>query len=118
MGISHFGQQKGSFTSLLPLYKEAIRCGFWLYSKETGKWYTPEEFYQEFKKEEYTNHRITLILENVVIRDPIGGIEAGHKQLHRLKEKNRVVEEDLEAKLEAFSKKAIDYYQKKGIIRS
>jgi len=55
-------------------------------------------------------------LENVVIRDPIGGIEAGHKQLQSLKEKNRVVEEDLEAKLEAFSKKAIDYYQKKAFL--
>lgn len=103
---------------MVPLYKEALRCGFWLYSKETGFWYTPEEFYLEFKKEEYTNHQITLILENIVIRDPIGGIEAGHRQLQRLKAKNRGAEEDLEAKLEVFSKRAIDYYQKKGIIRS
>lgn len=28
MGISHFGQQKGSFISLVPLHKEALRCGF------------------------------------------------------------------------------------------
>lgn len=118
MGISHFGQQKGSFTSLMPLYKEALRCGYWLYSRETGQWYTPEEFYSIYSKAEYTNHRISAILENIVIRDPIGGIEAGHKQLQKLKDKNRHDESALEAKLEAFAKKAIDYYSQKNIKRS
>lgn len=81
MGISRLDQQKGSFTSLVPLYKEGLGYGFWLYSKEKGRWCTPEELYEEFKKEEYTNHKITLILENIVIRDLISGIEARHKQL-------------------------------------
>ncbi|WEK17998.1 MAG: hypothetical protein P0Y49_14470 [Candidatus Pedobacter colombiensis] len=53
-----------------------------------------------------------------MIRDPIGGIEAGHKQLQKLKGKNRADESVLEVKLEAFAKKAIDYYSQKNIKRS
>lgn len=87
-----------------------------LYSRETRQLYTPEEFYSIYSRDEYTNHRISAILENIVIRDPIGGIEAGHKQLQNLKDKNRQDESALGSKLEAFAKKSYRLLQQKKIL--
>jgi len=42
--LSYHDSQKGSFTAMMPLIREARRQHMWLFNKHSGNWYTPNEF--------------------------------------------------------------------------
>ena len=105
--------QGGDFTSIIPLLKEARSTNMWIYSKNTGAWYTPDEFEAKHCKGEYNNHEVQKMLNGIVIRNPIAGIKAYHRQLDEQLEAmhNKTIE--LRTKAEEFNKKVMEYYQTK-----
>lgn len=113
--LSHNDQQPARFNRLIPIYKEALRAGMWLFHKELRKWYSPEEFYAEYENKELNNYMVTELLENMIIRDPIGGINAANKQLDEMEVQMQTEFRTVRNNLSAFSKKAISYYQQKTI---
>lgn len=109
--FSHNDLQPSSFSKISPIVKEAKLQKMWLYNKFSGNWYTPEEFQQKYQNGDYNNYDINNILENMVIRDPIAGISAFHKELDTRLEQMNIETRLLRQKGEAFEKKVIKYYQ-------
>lgn len=110
---SYWDRQKGDFTNVNILIKEAKRANLWIYSD--GKWFSPEEFEQRCTaKDGLTNREIEVILQRAKIRDPRAGITAAHKQLDEILAKFQKDTELLRNKLSEFNKKVIDYYQNKS----
>ena len=111
--LSHYEQQRGDFKKILPIVKEALLQKVWLYNKFNGQWYTPEEFQAKYENREYNNYQISSILENMVMRDPIGGNAAYHKEIDKKVAQHHREITTLKEKGEAFLNKVIEYYQKK-----
>ena len=102
------------FSRLWYIYSEALKCNCFIFDKSINKWYTPEVFREIYEKKEMTHTFISRLLTDLVIRDPIAGIQAAHKQLdQRLEAIKRDTEID-RLKLAEFSKMAIQYYQAKA----
>lgn len=112
--LSHHDQQLGDRKKLMPLVKEALLHKVWLYNKENGNWYTPEEFQAKYENTELNNYQITNILENMVMRHPKGGNIAYHKTIEQKTEQHRKEIDELRSKGESFLNKVIDYYQHKS----
>jgi len=109
--LSHTDQQRGDFKRLMPIVKEAMLHQVWLYNKQNGNWYTPEEFQAEFAGKEYNNYEIREMLENMVIRDPRGGNTAFQKAIRQKTEQYHQELNELTNKGEAFLNKVIEYYR-------
>ena len=109
--VSYYGEQKGDFTSITVLIKEARMANMWIWSR--NMWFTPDEFNQ-LLTDETTNDQIQRMLESAKIRDPRAGINAGFKQLDELLIKNVKETEELRNKLLEFNKRVIEYYQSKS----
>ena len=77
---------------------EAKRLGKWLFDPSYKKWYSPEDFTHVFT---YANAKEEF-LNQLQIRHPLEGIEAGFKQVT-----------ELQTKLHAFTISVIDYYMKR-----
>lgn len=111
--LSHHDQQRGDKKKLMPLVKEALLQKVWLYNKENGNWYTPEEFQAKYESTELNNYQITNILENMVMRDPKGGNTAYHKAIELKIEQHHKEINELRSRGEKFLNKVIEYYQHK-----
>jgi hypothetical protein len=81
------------------LVNQAVRTDRWLFDPSTKNWYTPPEFKDLFGRITSGNEKF---LKQIQVRDPMDGIQAG---------KLRV--QDLQIKLDDFTRKVIDYYRKK-----
>jgi hypothetical protein len=92
------------FSSTDTLSDEASMQNMWIYDKDKHVWYTPEEF-----KALYGNRKMHFKdLEHFVIRDPIAGIKAAHKEMKL--QSTRM--EELRERLHEFSIKVFKYYWK------
>ena len=101
------------FGRLSKIYNEAIKANCFIYNKEDKEWFTPERFKEKYQKENLSHSLINGLLEELVIRDPIAGINAAHKQiLDRIERLNTDIEKDL-IKLTDFAKMTIHYQQGK-----
>ncbi len=80
------------------LYDRAKEIGAWIYDPAIKRWYTPEEFLRLYAQY-YLDHKLFY---QVKLKNPVEGLDAGYKQL-----------EMLQNRLKDFSKRIIDYYQKK-----
>lgn len=112
-GFSHNDLQPSSFNRLLPLIKEAKMLRMWLFNKFSMNWYTLEEFEEKYSNTEFNNYDINNILENMVIRDPVAGVSAFHKQLDQRLQQMNAETSSLRQKGAEFEKKVIKYYQNK-----
>ncbi|MBB2148937.1 hypothetical protein [Pedobacter gandavensis] len=112
--LSHHERQPSSFNKVMPIVKEAKLQNMWLYNKLNGNWYTPDEFQTKYQNNEYNNFDVSRILENMVIRNPIAGVNAFHKQLNKELEDLSTATKILRERGEAFEKKVIEYYQGNG----
>lgn len=92
------------FSSTDVLHEEASKQNLWIYDKQKQVWYTPEEFKVHFGGQ--SKHFKDL--EHFVIRDPIAGINAAHKEMKLQSTKM----EELREKLHEFSIKVFKYYWK------
>ena len=102
------------FSRLWYIYSEALKSNCFIFDKSINKWYTPEEFREIYEKKEMSHTFISGLLCELVIRDPIAGIQAAHKQLdQRLEAMKKDTERD-RLKLAEFTKMAIQYYQGKA----
>ena len=79
------------------LRDQAEAAGQWIYDPALKKWYTPKEFYEEYK----LYFRDHPLFHKVKLRHPNDGIRAGFKQLT-----------DLQARLIDFVSKVTSYYSK------
>ena len=113
VGLSWYDLEDGDFTSIIPLLREARNSNMWIYSKNTFLWYTPDEFEVKYGKGEYNNHETAKMLNGIVIRNPIVGIRAFHKQLDMELDAIHQRTVELRLKAEEFNKKVIEYYQLK-----
>jgi hypothetical protein len=75
--------------------QQAEAAGKWIYDPNFKKWYTPDEFYTEFKLYYLDNP----LFHRVKLRHPNDGITAGFKQLA-----------DLQSRLVDFTRKVVEYY--------
>lgn len=71
---------------------------------------TPEAFREKYDTDELTHNFATRLLDHLVIRDPIAGINAAQKQMID-KFKTEIDKEML--RISEFSKTTIQYYQDK-----
>jgi hypothetical protein len=112
--MSHADRKKGDFARLMPIVKEAIIQGIWLYNKYSGRWYTPEEFQQHYQDKEMNEFEVRSLMENIVMRDPRGGNVAYHKAIDQKIEQFSKEIAELKSKGEEFLNKVIAYYQQKA----
>jgi hypothetical protein len=75
--------------------QQAEAAGKWIYDPNFKKWYTPEEFHDEFR----LYFKDNPLFYRVKLRHPNDGITAGFRQLA-----------DLQDRLTAFTKKVVEYY--------
>ena len=80
--------------------QQARDKGLWIFDTAVKRWFTPDEFLSTYER--YTTGFETH-LAKMQIRNPVEGIEAAHIQI-----------KDINARLEIFSKRIIEYYKKKG----
>ena len=111
--LSHYDQQPADRERLMPIVKEALRKNQWLYNKYNGNWYTPEEFTLKYRNTEMNNYELARMLENIVIRDPLTGNTAYHKEIEKRIEQFHQEINALRSKGEAFLDKVVSYYQQK-----
>ena len=78
--------------------EEALKQKLWFYDKGVKAWLTPEEFLQYYEMGEYNDDH----LSRVSMRSPLDALETGYKQIRAT-----------HVKLEAFTKRVLDYYHKK-----
>jgi len=90
-------EQKGWLTAEKLAENARLRHA-WIYDPQIRRWYTPEEFKQVYGSY-YPGHHL---FNQVKIKDPNEGVEAGYKQI-----------ENLQRRLLAFSKKVMEYYRGK-----
>lgn len=95
------------------IYNEALRAKCFIYHKEYKKWYTPEEFEEKYTAVELSNGQELRLIEELVIRDPIAGISAAHKQINTEIQNHKEKTDAALQKLNEFNKKVILYYQEK-----
>ena len=81
------------------LAAEAKRKEMWLFDPTYRKWYSPEDFLHIFQ---YANAPQDF-LKQLQLRHPVEGVQAGFKRLN-----------EIQSKLDAFSRSVIDYYKKKS----
>jgi len=112
--LSHNDQQRGDFKKLLPIVKEALLQKVWLYNKFNGAWYTPEEFQAIYRDKEMNNHQVNSLMNNIVMRNPLGGNAAYHKTIDQKIQQHQQEIAELKTKGEAFLNKVIEYYQQKS----
>lgn len=77
--------------------RDAYHAGCWVYSVETGKWYTPEDFVQS--AERVRMHRNKPEEGQFKVMDPKAGIRTKLDKLNKM-----------QMELEEFTKKVCDYY--------
>lgn len=77
--------------------KDAYFAGCWVYSVETGNWYTPEEFVKS--AERVRMHRNKPEEGQFKVMDPKAGIRVKLDKLHKM-----------QAELDEFTRKVCDYY--------
>lgn len=92
------------FSSTDRLHEEALQQNLWIYDKNKHVWYTPEEFKAIYGGKSKHFHE----LEHFVIRDPIAGIKAAHKEMKLQADRM----EELRERLHEFSIKVFKYYWK------
>lgn len=92
------------FSSTDALHEEASKQNLWIYDKNKHVWYTPEDFKSLYGGQ--SKHFKDL--EHFVIRDPIAGINAAHKEMKL--QSTRM--EELRERLHEFSLKVLKYYWK------
>ncbi|NTE00501.1 hypothetical protein G6M26_23415 [Agrobacterium tumefaciens] len=102
------------FSDVHHVCREARDNYYWIFNKSSRKWWTPDEFYDDYHEKDF--HSITMLdfLNNISIRDPRSGITAAFKQVGELEEKHKKETQDLIDRIEAFNKKVIVYYQEKA----
>lgn len=92
------------FSSTDTLSEEASIQNMWIYDKNKHVWYTPEEF-----KALHGNRQMHFKeLEHFVIRDPLAGIKAAHREMQQ--QASRM--EELRNRLQEFTVKVFKYYWK------
>src|ERR1700741_2078124 len=77
---------------------EARKYNAWIYHPEAKRWYTPEEFVGETSKMPDN----APLFNQIQIRKPIDGINAGNRQIALMLDK-----------LQAFTQRVMDYYSSK-----
>jgi hypothetical protein len=77
----------------------AIAKNAWLFDKTIKRWYTPEKFVKIFVNRVYVSKKE---LDDFEIKSPMEGIDAGYRQM-----------ESIHNRLEIFTKKVLDYYDKR-----
>ncbi|RZK73632.1 MAG: hypothetical protein EOO85_16905 [Pedobacter sp.] len=110
---SHADMQPGNFKKLFPIVKEAMLQGVWLYNKYNSRWYTPEEFQQQYENKEMIEFEVRSLMENIIMRDPRGGNTAYHKAIEQRTTQYLNDIAELKHKGEQFLNKVISYYQQK-----
>jgi ABC-type uncharacterized transport system ATPase component len=98
---------------LFPIVKEAMLQGVWLYNKYNSRWYTPEEFQQQYENKEMIEFEVRSLMENIIMRDPRGGNTAYHKAIEQRTTQYLNDIAELKHKGEQFLNKVISYYQQK-----
>lgn len=76
---------------------EAKAKGVWLFCPQYKMWYSPEEFKHAFS---YANASDDF-LQQLELRHPLDGLDAGFQRLQQTQEK-----------LQIFAKRVMDYYSK------
>jgi hypothetical protein len=99
------------------VYIEALRSRCFIYNKETKAWSSPEEFKDKYARVELSHRQQLGLMEVLVIRDPIAGINAAHKQLTTELEKFKAQSDQDLNRLNEFSKMVLQYYQSKKMSR-
>jgi hypothetical protein len=108
--LSQYERMQGDFKLLWPMVKEALRLKLWLFDKQQGRWYTPEEFLDQYQKKNMNNYEVKTLQENVIIRDPRTGNAAYHKEIEKRIEQFHLEISELRSKGEAFLNKVMSYY--------
>lgn len=92
------------FSSTDTIAEEASMQNLWIYDKDKHVWYTPEEF-----KAIYGSQQMHFKeMEHFVIRDPLAGIKAAHREMQQ--QSTRM--EELRNRLHEFTIKVFKYYWK------
>jgi|GEM_PF-3157137 len=78
--------------------EEALKQKLWFYDKGAKAWITPEEFLGYYEMGTYTD----AMLSGISIRSPLDAIESGYEQIRATHDK-----------LEAFTKRVLEYYHGK-----
>jgi len=101
------------FNRLWHVYNEALKSKCFIYNKNKKEWMTPEAFREKYDNDELTHNFITRLLDDLVIRDPIAGINAAHKQMiNKIDHFKTEIDKEM-LRISEFSKTTIQYYQEK-----
>jgi len=110
-GGYEFRVPKPRFSSVGHVIAEARDNYCWIFNKESLRWWTPDEFYDEFQEKDQNSVKMLNFLCQISIRDPRAGITAAFKQLLELEQKHSNEKKALIDRIEDFNKKVLVYYQ-------
>ncbi|WP_316736298.1 hypothetical protein [Pedobacter aquatilis] len=102
------------FTDIHSVTQNAKQAYCWIFHKTSLRWWTPDEFYDEYHDKDFMSIQMLNFLEDISIRDPRSGISAAFKQVSKLEEKHKEETQNLIDRIEVFNKKVIEYYQEKS----
>lgn len=102
------------FTDIYQVIHNAKEAYCWIFNKVSLRWWTPDEFYDEFHEKDFSSIKMLSFLEEISIRDPRSGISAAFKQVQSLEEKHKQETLTLISRIEVFNKKVIEYYQERS----
>lgn len=106
-----FRVPKPRFSSIGHVIAEARDSYCWIFNRESLRWWTPDEFYDEFHEKDQNSVKMLNFLTQISIRDPRTGITAAFKQLSDMEIKHSDEKKVLINRIEEFNKKVITYYQ-------
>lgn len=99
------------FSDMHQVIREARDNYCWIFNKDSRRWWTPDEFYDEFHEKDFDSLRMINFLNDISIRDPRTGITAAFKQLNEMEIIHKAEEKAFVDRIEEFNKKVISYYQ-------
>ncbi len=82
--------QPPRFTNIHSVTQNAKECYCWIFHRPSLRWWTPDEFYDEFHERDFMSIQMLNFLEDVSIRDPRSGISAAFSQLTKMEENHKV----------------------------
>jgi len=112
-GYEFVPPKPSKFLDIHHVCREARLNYCWIFNKSSLKWWTSDEFYDEFHNTDFQSMKMINFLQDISIRDPRTGITAAFKQIGKLNEKHKKETQDLIDRIEAFNQKVIKYYQDK-----
>jgi len=77
------------FIDIHHICREARLNYCWIFNKTSLRWWTADEFYDEFHKVDFNSLKMINFLEDISIRDSRSGIIAEFKQFDELNAKHK-----------------------------